>query len=257
MPALQNPFKSALHNKDLQVGCWLGFADAYVAELMGTAGFDWLVVDGEHAPNDLRSIRDQLAILEHSPSHAVVRLPSDEVWMIKQALDAGAQTLLVPMVETAEQAAAIVAASKYPPEGIRGMGATMARASRFGEITDYATTANDEVAVIVQVETAKGMSNLAEIAATDGIDGVFIGPADLSADMGFPGNAGAPEVVAEIERAARVIAEAGKASGILALADETARSYQSVGYAFIAVGIDVMLLAKAARALAASWTRGS
>lgn len=257
MPAIPNPFRKALHSQTRQIGCWLGFADANAAEMMGTTGFDWLVIDGEHAPNDIRSIRNQLMALEASTSNTVVRLPSDEVWLIKQALDVGAQTLLVPMVETAEQAAAIVAATRYPPEGVRGMGATLARATRFGAITDYATSANAEIAVIVQVETVKGMGNLEAIAQVEGIDGVFIGPADLSADMGFPGNSAAPEVVAEMTRAAKVITGAGKAAGSLALNEPTAQSYFDMGYSFIAVAIDIVLLAQTARALSAKWKAGS
>ncbi len=253
MPAIPNPFKAALAAQTRQIGCWLAFADHYAAEMMGTTGFDWLVVDGEHSPNDIRSLRDQLMALEASPSQAVVRLPSDEVWMIKQAQDAGAQSLLIPMVETAEQAAAIVAACKYPPEGVRGMGATMARASRFGTITDYATAANGEICVVVQVETAKGMSNLQAIAETSGVDGVFIGPADLSADMGFPGNPMVPEVQAELTRAPAVIKAAGKSAGSLALTDDVAQSMLDMGYDFVAVGIDLIMLAKAARALSQKW----
>jgi 4-hydroxy-2-oxoheptanedioate aldolase len=253
MAAISNPFKKMLLSKDRAIGCWLGFGEAACAEMMGTAGFDWLVIDAEHGPNDIRSVRDQLMALESSASNAVVRLPSDEVWMIKQALDVGAQTLLIPMVETAEQAERIVSAMRYPPEGIRGMGATLARATRFGEIGDYALTANSEIALIVQVETVKGMSNLDAIANVDGVDGVFIGPADLSADMGFPGNSTRPEVVSEMQRASEVIANSGKAAGSLALDEKTARSYASMGYSFLAVAIDVVLLMQTARAKAKAW----
>lgn len=253
MPARPNPFKQMLQSRQRAIGCWLGFGEAPCAEMMGTAGFDWLVIDGEHGPNDLRSIRDQLMALEASASHAVVRLPADEVWMIKQVLDIGAQTLLVPMVETAEQAQAIVSAMRYPPEGMRGMGATLARATRFGEIGDYAKTANGELSLIVQVETVAGMENLKAIAEVEGVDGVFIGPADLSADMGFPGNSAAPEVVAEMQRAAHIIQESGKSAGSLALNDETAQAYLDMGYSFLAVAIDVVLLMQVARAKAQRW----
>lgn len=253
MAAIPNPFKKMLASKDRAIGCWLGFGEANCAEMMGTAGFDWLVIDAEHGPNDIRSVRDQLMALESSASNAVVRLPSDEVWMIKQALDVGTQTLLIPMVETAEQAENIVSAMRYPPEGTRGMGATLARATRFGEISDYAVTANAEIALIVQVETVKGMSNLEAIANVNGVDGVFIGPADLSADMGFPGNSAAPEVAAEMQRASEVIAITGKSAGSLALNDKTARSYAEMGYSFIAVAIDVVLLMQAARVKVNAW----
>lgn len=256
MPAPHNAFRQALGQQSKLIGCWLGFADGYAAEMMGTAGFDWLVIDGEHAPNDIRSIRDQLIALESSASHPVVRLPMDEVWMIKQALDIGAQTLLIPMVETAEQAANIVAAMRYAPEGIRGMGGALARATKYSQIKDYVTTASDQLALIVQVETAKGIENLAEIAATDGVDGVFIGPADLSADMGFPGNAKAPEVVEAIAHAAEVINASGKSAGILAIEDATAQRYMDMGYTFVAVGIDLVMLMNAARAKAQQWKDG-
>jgi 4-hydroxy-2-oxoheptanedioate aldolase len=256
MPAPHNAFKQALGQQSKLIGCWLGFADSYAAEMMGTAGFDWLVIDGEHGPNDIRSIRDQLIALESSASHPVVRLPMDEVWMIKQALDIGAQTLLIPMVETAEQAAQIVAAMRYAPEGIRGMGGALARATKYSQIKDYVTTASDQLALIVQVETAKGIENLAEIAAIDGVDGVFIGPADLSADMGFPGNAKAPEVVEAIAHAAEVINASGKSAGILAIEDATAQRYMDMGYTFVAVGIDLVMLMNAARAKAQQWKDG-
>jgi 4-hydroxy-2-oxoheptanedioate aldolase len=256
MPAPHNAFKQALGQQSKLIGCWLGFADSYAAEMMGTAGFDWLVIDGEHGPNDIRSIRDQLIALESSASQPVVRLPMDEVWMIKQALDIGAQTLLIPMVETAEQAAQIVAAMRYAPEGIRGMGGALARATKYSQIKDYVTTASDQLALIVQVETAKGIENLAEIAAIDGVDGVFIGPADLSADMGFPGNAKAPEVVEAIAHAAEVINASGKSAGILAIEDATAQRYMDMGYTFVAVGIDLVMLMNAARAKAQQWKDG-
>lgn len=253
---MQNPknaFKEALLGKSRQIGCWLCSADAGLAEVMGSCGFEWVVIDGEHAPNDIRSIRDQLVALHHSPSSVIVRIPSDADWMIKQVLDAGAQTVLVPMVETAQQAKAIVSASRYPPDGVRGMGAAAARATMFGSVQDYATEANDDICVVVQVETVKGMDNLAEIAAVDGVDGVFIGPADLSADMGFPGNPAAPEVQSAMQQAADVIGAAGKASGSLALDDIHAQAYLDMGYSFLAVGIDLVILTKAARDLSAKW----
>lgn len=253
MAAPANKMKTALTKDDRIIGCWLGFGDAYAAELMGTCGFDWLVVDGEHAPNDIRSIMSQLQALETSSSHPVVRLPCDETWMIKQALDVGAQTLLIPMVESAEQAERIVAASRYAPDGMRGMGAALARATRFSQIDDYVTTANQEIAIIVQVETERGMEALSEIAAVDGVDGVFIGPADLSADMGFPGNPDAPEVVIAMERAVHLINAQDKPAGTLATSADTTQRYIDMGYHFIAVGIDVTLLAQTARSLSQKW----
>ena len=251
MPAPKNEFKAALARGERQIGCWVGFADGYAAGIMGTTGFDWLLIDGEHAPNDLRSILAQLHALQASPSHPVVRLPIGETWMIKQALDIGAQNILVPMVESGEQAAALVSATLYPPKGVRGVGSALARASQFSGIPDYLTTADDEICLLVQVENRDGMTALDDILAVDGIDGVFIGPSDLAADMGHRGQPGHPEVQAAIADALRRIAASGKAAGILALDPAVADQYIDLGANFIAVGIDVTLLAGAARKLSA------
>lgn len=185
MPAPVNPFKHAIAGGQLQLGCWLGLADPYIAEISAGAGFDWLLVDGEHAPNDLRSIVAQLQVIAARDSHAVVRPPIGETWIIKQLLDAGAQSLLIPMVETAAQARALVDAVTYPPHGVRGVGSALARASDFAAIGDYLTTARQEICLLAQVENRKGLEALDEILSVDGLDGVFIGPSDLAADMGF------------------------------------------------------------------------
>lgn len=253
MPAPTNMFKQRLKQGELVIGCWAGFADPYPTELMATAGFDWLVIDGEHAPNDLKSITAQLQVLEGKHSEAVVRLPVGNEWLIKQMLDAGAQTLLIPMVESAEQARELVRACRYPPEGIRGSGAALARASQFAAILDYAQTANAQICLLVQVETVKGMEALDDILAVEGVDGVFIGPSDLAADMGLLGQTEHPDVRAAIEAGLGKIAASDKAAGILALADEAADLYRAWGAQFLAVGIDVVMLAQAARALMASW----
>ena len=254
MPAPINRFKQALRDGKTQIGCWSAFADAYAAEIMATAEFDWLVIDGEHAPNDLQTISAQIQVLQHAHSEAVVRLPIGNEWLIKQVLDAGCQTVLVPLVETAEQAEFLARAIRYPPDGIRGMGGAGARATRFSSIKDYGTTANDQVCLLVQVETAKGMDNLDEILAVDGVDGVFIGPADLSADMGFPGNSAHPDVAAAIKAGLGKIAASDKAAGILAFDDATAQDYLAWGAQFLAVGMDVVIMINAARALRARWT---
>ncbi len=253
MSAPVNTFKVALKDGKTQIGCWMGFADGYAADIMGTAGFDWLVIDGEHAPNDIRSIRDQLIALEPSPSHPVVRVPIGETWMIKQVLDVGAQTVLVPMVDTAQQARDLVQACRYAPEGVRGVGAALARATRFSSVSDYVETANAQICLLVQVETKAGIAALDDILAVDGIDGVFIGPADLAADMGFGGNSAAPEVQAVILGALEKIRAAGKAPGILSLNDDFTRQYLNVGAQFVAVGIDVVMLAQTARDTAQKW----
>jgi 4-hydroxy-2-oxoheptanedioate aldolase len=257
MPAPVNRFKQALAAGQMQYGCWAGFADPYPTEVMATAGFDWLVIDGEHAPNDIRSIMAQLQVLEgKTDSHPVVRLPMGEAWLIKQALDIGAQTLLIPMVESADQARDLARAMRYPPEGIRGSGAALARASRFAAIPDYIRTANDQMCLLVQVETVKGMEALDAILAVEGVDGVFIGPSDLAADMGHRGDSTHPDVRAAIKDALRRIKVSDKAAGILALDHDTASDYRDWGAQFLAVGIDVVLLARAARDLAARWKQG-
>jgi len=253
MPVPTNPFKQALAAGEKQIGCWMSFADGQAAEIMGTAGFDWLVIDGEHAPNDIRSIRDQLIALAASPSHPVVRVPLGETWMIKQVLDAGAQTVLVPMVEGGDQARELVRACTYPPEGIRGVGAAGGRATMFASIPDYIPTADAEICLLVQVESRAGLAGLDDTLAVEGVDGVFIGPADLSTDMGFKGDSAAPEVRAAIADAIARIAAAGKAPGILGVTEEATQAYHDMGAQFLAVGIDVLVLARNARALAARW----
>lgn len=253
MPAPENTFKKALASGQMLYGCWAGFADAYAAEIMASAGFDWLVIDGEHAPNDLRTIMAQLQVLDGKPTAPVVRLPMGEAWLIKQVLDAGAQTLLIPLVESADQAHDLVRAIRYPPQGIRGSGAALARASRFSDITDYIPTANEQMCLLVQVETRAGIAALDDIARVDGVDGVFIGPSDLAADMGHLGDSTQAEVQATIEAALARIREIGKAAGILAVDHETALTYRDWGAQFLAVGIDIVMLAQTARATMARW----
>lgn len=256
MPAPENRFKTALARGDRLYGCWAGFADPYATEILASAGFDWLVIDGEHAPNDLRSMMHQLQVLEGQHSQPVVRLPMGEDWAIKQVLDIGAQTLLIPMVESARQARDLVRATRYPPEGVRGSGAALARASGFSAIPDYITTANDQICLLVQVETRAGIAALDEILAVDGVDGVFIGPSDLAADMGHSGDAAAPPVRAVIRDALARIVASPKAAGILAIDQDTALTYRDWGAQFLAVGIDVVMLAQAARATMAWWRDG-
>lgn len=241
MPAPVNQFKKALKDGQLQVGCWLSMADRYAAEISSTAGFDWLLVDGEHAPNDLRSIRDQLQVIDAATAHAIVRLPVGEPWMIKQVLDAGAQSILIPMVESAEQAELLVRAVRYPPAGMRGVGSSAARASRFGAIDDYLPTADDQICLLVQIENRAGLAALDDISAIEGIDGIFIGPADLAADLGHLGGHEGPEVRAIIEETLSRIVKAGKAAGILAPDPDFARRCVDLGATFVATDIDVTL----------------
>lgn len=252
MPAPHNPFKTALNAGEMQLGCWLGLADPYVAEISAHAGFDWLLLDGEHAPNDLRSLLAQAQVIAASNSHAVVRPVIGETWMIKQLLDAGIQSLLVPMVDSAEQARELVAAVTYPPHGVRGVGSALARASQFSAIPDYLQTAREEICLLVQVENRKGMAALDEILEVDGIDGVFIGPSDLAADMGHIGKAGHPDVKAAVLDALKRIKAAGKAPGILTLDPEMQKECAEIGVTFLATDIDVTLFAKAIRGSAAA-----
>ncbi len=252
MPAPTNTFKQALKQGDTaQIGLWLGLANSYTAELLAGAGFDWLLIDAEHAPNDLQTILGQLQAIAPYPSHPIVRPPWPDAVRIKQILDLGAQTLLAPMVETGEQAAEVVAATRYPPQGIRGVGSALARASGFNRMPEYLQTANDEICVLIQIETPKGVENLDDILATEGVDGVFIGPSDLSASMGYIGNPGHPEVQQVIEESIAKIVAAGKAPGIL-IADQTlAQRYIELGALFVGVGTDTGLLMKSSNDLAA------
>ncbi len=260
MPMPINPFKQALRERRPQIGLWMGLAHAYTAEICALAGFDWLVIDGEHAPNDLRTILSQLQTLAAYPaSQPVTRIPVGETALIKQVLDLGAHTLLVPMVDTPEQAAELVRACRYPQAdgggGVRGMAG--ARASRWGVYEDYARRANEEVCLLVQVESRLGLQNLDAIAATPGVDGVFIGPADLSASMGHIGQPGHPEVKAAIDDAIARILRAGKAPGILTLDPAMARHYLALGALFVAVGLDTQILLRHTSALAASFRPGA
>ena len=249
MPTPTNTLKAALAAGTVQHGIWLNLASPYSAELLAGAGFDWLLIDGEHGPNDIPTLLQQVQTIA-ARCQVVVRPPVGEVWMIKQLLDLGVQTILVPMIESAEHAALMVRAMHYPPKGIRGVGASVARASDFGRVTDYLATANDQTCLILQVESRAGLAALPGILALPGVDGVFIGPADLAADMGFPGNAGAPEVQAAIDGAIAAIVASGKAAGILTFDATTAARYRDKGVTFLGVGGDVALLMKAADTLA-------
>lgn len=253
MPA-HNAFKTALAARRPQIGLWLSMADPYMAEVSATAGFDWLLVDGEHAPNDLRSTLAALQAVAPHAAQPVVRAVHGDTALIKQLLDIGAKNLLVPMVDTAEQARALVSATRYPPLGIRGVGSAVGRASQWSARSDYLEVADEEVCLLVQAETVTALSNLAEICDVDGIDGVFIGPADLAASMGHRGRPGHPEVQAAIETAMRTIVASGKAAGTLTSDQKLARRYLELGCTFVAVGVDVLLYAGAARKLAADFS---
>ena len=251
-----NTFKQALQNQQTQIGLWLGLADPYCAEILAGTGYDWLLIDGEHAPNDLRSVLGQLQAIASATSalagpgsHPVVRIPVGDTVLIKQYLELGAQTILVPMVDTAAEAAQMAQAMRYPPQGIRGIGNVLARSSGWQRYPNYLHEANEQVCLLVQAETVEAMKNLDAIAATPGVDGVFIGPADLSASMGFPGNPAHPEVQSAIEDGIQRILSAGKTAGILATSEDQARKWLAAGALFVAVGVDTLLLSAAAAAL--------
>ena len=244
-----NRFKQRLNSGEAQIGLWLGLADAYCAELAANAGFDWLLIDGEHAPNDLRGMLGQLQAIAPYASEAVIRPVIGDTALIKQVLDIGAQTLLVPMVESAAQARELVRAMRYPPQGIRGVGSALARASRWNSIDGYLDQADAQMCLLVQIESLEGLANLDAIAAVEGVDGVFIGPADLSASMGHRGNPGHPDVQAAIENAIARIRQAGKAAGILSADEKLARRYIELGAGFVAVGVDTTVLMRGLQGL--------
>jgi 4-hydroxy-2-oxoheptanedioate aldolase len=247
---VKNKIKIAIIEQgNVQVGFWLALANAYSAEVCATADFDWLLIDGEHAPNDLRSILAQLQAIAPYNAHAIVRPPVGDVNLLKQLLDVGVQTFLIPMVETEEQARSIVAATRYPMQGIRGVGGGLARASRWNAVPNYLHSANAEICVLVQVESVKALKNLDAISAVEGIDGVFIGPSDLAATMGHLGEPTHPEVLSAIEDAIERIKRAGKPPGILTFDEPLIRRYAELGCRFIAVGADVILFARAVRNL--------
>lgn len=248
-----NHFKQALREQRSQIGLWVGLADANAAEALAATGYDWLLIDGEHAPNDPRSVLEQLRAVAPYASHAVVRPVQGDVALIKQYLDIGAQTLLVPMVDTAEQAALMVRAMRYAPEGVRGMGAALARASRWNQVDDYVNQANHQMCLLVQAETVVALDNLDAIAAVDGVDGVFFGPADLSASMGYRGQASHPKVQQAILDGIAKVRAAGKAAGILTADPVAAQRYLEAGCEFVAIGVDTTLLVRAASDLLRSF----
>jgi 4-hydroxy-2-oxoheptanedioate aldolase len=248
----QNPFKRALKAGKAQIGLWSSLSSNYSVEVIAGAGFDWILLDMEHSPNDLESLLTQLQAAAPYPSHPIVRVPWNDMVTIKRVLDAGAQSLLIPYVSTAEEAKAAVSYTRYPPVGVRGVAGTT-RASRFGRVKDYAKRAHEELCVLVQVETQEGLDNLDAIAAVEGIDGVFIGPADLHASLGHLGEIANPKIMPMIDEAIRRIRKGGKAPGILTPNEDNARRQLKEGALFVAVGADVGLLARGAEALAAKF----
>lgn len=244
----RNLFKRAVSDRRLQIGLWSSLCSNIGAEIAAEAGFDWILLDTEHSPNELPALLSQLQAIGRAHTTPVVRAAWNDAVLIKRILDLGAPAVLVPYVQNAAEAERAVAAVRYPPAGVRGVSAG-SRASRYGRLGDYFKKADDEVGLLVQVETRSALRELESIAGVEGVDGVFIGPADLAASLGHLGNTQAPEVQAAIREAAARLAAIGKAAGILTVNEADARRYIEWGYSFIAVGVDTQLLAKATDSL--------
>jgi 4-hydroxy-2-oxoheptanedioate aldolase len=247
-----NTFKRAIAAGRQQIGLWCSLSSNYAVEVVAGSGFDWLLLDTEHSPNELDMVFNQLQAAAPYPSHPVVRPAWNDMVLIKRFLDIGAQTLLLPYIQTEEEAAAAVAYTRYPPKGVRGVAAAT-RASRYGRVKDYSQRASEEICVLVQIETRLGLDNLEKIAKVDGVDGVFIGPGDLAAGLGHVGNIPHPEVQSAIEDAIGRIKACGKAPGILTGDEKLARRYIELGCLFTAVGADIVMLARESEKLAAKF----
>jgi 4-hydroxy-2-oxoheptanedioate aldolase len=250
----ENPFKRALRAARAQIGLWSSLSSNYTVEVIAGAGFDWILLDTEHSPSDLENVLTQLQAAAPYPSHPVVRVPWNDMVTIKRVLDIGAQSLLVPYVSSAVEARSAVSYTRYPPAGVRGVAGTT-RATRFGRVQEYARRAHEEICVLVQVETQAALDNLEAICGIDGVDGVFIGPADLHASLGHAGEIANPKVKPLIDDAVRRIRKSGKAPGILTPNEADARHWLECGALFVAVGSDVGLLARGAEALAGKFKR--
>ena len=252
MDRLVNPFKQALKSGRLQIGLWHSLSSHLAVEILADSGFDWILIDTEHAPNEVPMVLAQLQAMSGATAHAVVRPAWNDQVIIKRLLDVGAQSLLIPYVETEEEAKRAVQSTRYPPEGFRGF-ASQARASRYGRIKGYHAAANAEICLLLQVETKRGLENLERIARVEGVDGVFVGPGDLSAALGYLGEPNHPEVVKTIDKAIRRIKDAGSVPGILSGDAQLAQHYIEQGCLFAAVGSDIGLLANGAEQLAAKF----
>jgi 2-dehydro-3-deoxyglucarate aldolase len=237
---LPNKFRQDLIAGKTLIGCWCGMTNPISTELLGYAGFDWLLIDGEHAPNDLSSFVTQLMALKDSPSAPIVRPQWAEPVIIKRLLDSGYFNFLFPFIETAEEAQAAVAATRYPPAGIRGVSMAQ-RGNKYGYVADYHATVNENITVLVQIESQKGLDNVEAIAQVDGVDGLFIGPSDLSVALGHFNELMHPEVQEGMERIIEAGRAAGTPVGILAPIEEHARKYLDMGMTFVSVGTDLGL----------------
>lgn len=246
--AFPNRFRQDLIACKQLIGCWASLGSPITTEVLGLPGFDWILLDAEHAPNDVLTLIPQLMGLKDSTSAPVVRPPSNDLVVIKRLLDAGFHNFLIPYVENAEEARRAVAATRYPPAGVRGVSVSQ-RSNRYGTVPDYFKTVNDNIAVIVQIESRAGIDAVASIAEIDGVDGLFIGPSDLAAALGQLGNPGHPEVQEAMARIFAAAKAAGKPMGILAPVEADARRYMGMGATFVAVGSDLGVLRMATQAL--------
>jgi 4-hydroxy-2-oxoheptanedioate aldolase len=250
----RNAFKQALSTCERQIGLWSGLASPIAAEIIAGAGFNWIVIDGEHGPNDITSLLAQLQSMRGGTAEPVFRLPWNDAVMFKRALDVGARSLLVPFVQNAEEARKAIAATRYPPFGIRGV-SVAPRANDYGRIKGYHHNAHLDICVLVQLESRSALAEIEAIAAIDGVDGLFIGPSDLAADFGHLGNPKHPEVQAAIKDAAQRIRATGKSAGILAGNVDDVESLFEMGFNFTAAGSDVGLLARGAENVAARFRK--
>lgn len=245
---MENQLKRKINSEDICYGLWNAIPDTYVAEICAGAGYDWIVIDAEHAPFDERTILTQLqAMAAYPDTQVLVRPPSANPVFLKKMLDFGVQSFVIPMIETKEQAEEMVQAVLYPPEGIRGVAPAMARASRWGTVKDYANEANDEICLILQIESLKGIENLEGISQIHGVDGLFIGPADLAASYGYIGDTDHPEIEQIIQEALGTIRKSNKTAGILALKEQEVQTYMEQGANFIGIGVDLLMLAAQVR----------
>lgn len=245
---MKNQLKAQLNSEETLYGLWNTIPDTYVAEIVAGAGYDWVVIDAEHAPFDQRSLLLQMqAMAAYPDTQVVVRPPSADPVYLKKILDFGVQTLVIPMIETVEQAEEMVQAIHYPPHGKRGVAPALARASRWGQVADYVHEADDEMCLILQIESRPGIENLEAISQVIGVDGLFIGPADLTASYGYIGDTDHPEIEQIIQEALATIRKSGKAAGILAFNEEEVQTYAEQGANFIGIGVDLVMLAKQVR----------
>lgn len=259
MPLRLSPtFRERLADSDRAlVGMWACTGSPMVTEIAAGSGLDWLLIDGEHSANTLETLQVQLQVAAAYPIAPLMRVPWNDAVLIKQVLDLGAQNLIVPMISSAEEARAAVAATRYPPAGIRGVGSALARSARWNRVERYLVEAAEHVSLTVQIETAAGVAAAAEIAAVDGVDAVFVGPSDLAASMGLLGQQTHPDVVSAVEHVFAAVKAAGKPVGVNAFDPAAADAYIAAGASFVAVGADVALLARASEALAARFLPAS